>query len=352
MHSLRISSRVDRAGYLVRSILAGALVVTATSVSAQTRLLLSTFFPPAHPIYSQVMQPWAQEVEKATGGAVKIDFSPNSLAPPPGQMDLVAKGGADISFQFAGVVPNRLTTTLVTEVPGPTSSALAMSTALWRTHEKFFAAAGEHKGLKVLGVVAFPAQGFFSLSDPIVSIDQLKRTKVAATPGNAAKSFGAVTTGVVAGPAVRYFELVSKGMVDAYVSVTPIDVMSFNLSRYTKGWTQFEGLGTAGSFTFFINESRWNALPAAAREAIARLSGEAFSARMGVLDQANNGAIKALVDQGVKVVKAPAAFEAELREAFNIIEQEWLAEVAKRGVDGRAALAFYRAEQARAATSR
>jgi TRAP-type C4-dicarboxylate transport system substrate-binding protein len=83
MHSLRISSRVDRAGYLVRSILAGALVVAATSVSAQTRLLLSTFFPPAHPIYSQVMQPWAQEVEKATGGAVKIDFSPNSLEPPP-----------------------------------------------------------------------------------------------------------------------------------------------------------------------------------------------------------------------------------------------------------------------------
>ena len=33
-----------------------------------------------------------------------------------------------------------------------------------------------------------------------------------------------MTSGVVAGPAVRYFELVSKGMVDAYVSVTPLDV--------------------------------------------------------------------------------------------------------------------------------
>ncbi len=114
MHSLLTSSKGHRSSFLMRSVLASVLVVAATSVSAQTRLLLSTFFPPAHPIYSQVMQPWAQEVEKATGGAVKIDFSPNSLVPPPGQMDLVAKGGADISFQFAEVVPNRLTTTLIT----------------------------------------------------------------------------------------------------------------------------------------------------------------------------------------------------------------------------------------------
>ena len=37
------------------------------------------------------------------------------------------------------------------------------------------------------------------------------------TPGTAARAYGSVTSGVVAGPAVRYFELVSKGMVDAYV---------------------------------------------------------------------------------------------------------------------------------------
>ena len=63
---------------------------------------------------------------------------------------------------------------------------------------------------------------------------------------------------------------------------------------------------------------------------------------MGALDQANNAAIKALEDQGVRIVKAPAAFESELREAFKVIELDWLAEVGKRGVDGRAALDFYR----------
>lgn len=332
---------------LCRGAVLAAAAFNVSVACAQTRLLLSTFFPPAHPIYSQVMQPWAADVEKATAGAVKIDFSPNSLAPPPGQLDLVAKGGADLSMQFAGVLPNRLATVLVTEVPGPTTTSLAMSVALWRTHEKFFAAAGEHKGVKVLGVVAFPPQGFFSVGEPITSVEQLKRSKVATTPGNSAKSFGAVTPGVVAGPAVRYFELVSKGMVDAYAAVTPIDIMSFNLARYTKSWVQLPSLGTAGSFTFFVSEARWKTLPAAAQEAITRLSGEAFSARMGALDRANDGAINALREQGAAIVKAPAAFESELGKAFSIIEQDWLAEMSKRGVDGGAALAFFRAEQSR-----
>lgn len=335
------------AGLLSKAVVLAALAFQVSGAAAQTRLLLSTFFPTGHPIYSQVMQPWAADVEKATSGAVKIDFSPNSLAPPPGQMDLVVKGGADLSIQIAGVVPNRLATLLVTEVPGPTTTSVAMSVALWRTHEKFLAAAGDHKGVKVIGVVAFPPQGFFGLGEPIVSIEQLKRVKVATTPGNSAKAFGAVTPGVVAGPAVRYFELVSKGMVDAYASVTPIDVMSFNLGRYTKSWVQLAELGTAGSFTFVMSEAKWKMLPPAAQEAISRLSGEAFSLRMTALDRANDAAIQTLREQGVSIVKAPGAFEMELGKAFAVVEQEWLAEMSKRGVDGRAALTFFRSEQGR-----
>ena len=84
---------------LLCAVVAGLLASTAGSASAQTKLLLSTFFPPAHPIYSQVMQPWAAEVEKATGGSIKIEFSPNSLAPPPGQLDLVGPYIGDSDFR-------------------------------------------------------------------------------------------------------------------------------------------------------------------------------------------------------------------------------------------------------------
>ena len=140
----------------------------APIAGAQTKLLLSTFFPQSHPLYSQVLQPWARDLEKA-GNGLTIEFSPSSLAPPPGQLDLVAKGIADVSIQYAGVVPNRLQLLLMTEVPGASSgTAEAMSVALWRTQQKFFQAADEHKGLKLLALVVFPLQDFYGVKEPLI----------------------------------------------------------------------------------------------------------------------------------------------------------------------------------------
>ena len=328
---------------------AAALALAAGSALAETKLLFSTFFPPQHPLVKQVLLPWAASVQQATGGSVVVEFSPTSLAPPPAQLDMVSKGIADVTVQFAGVVPNRLTSLLITEVPGPVSTSEAMSVALWRTHEKFFAKADEHKGLKVLSVFALPPQGFYGTKDePIASIDELKAAKIATTPGTAARAYGAVTSGVVAGPAVRYFELVSKGMVDAYVSVTPLDVMGFNLARYTKTGMTLPGLGTAGSFSLVMNEGRWKKLTPAEQAAISKLSGEAFARSLAAMDAANKDAIKAMQEHGTKFSEAPPALVRDLAKAFAPVEKEWVAEVGKHGVDGVAAAAFYRAEQKRA----
>jgi TRAP-type C4-dicarboxylate transport system substrate-binding protein len=328
---------------------AAALALAAGSAVAETKLLFSTFFPPQHPLVKQVLVPWAENVHKATGGSVTVVLSPTSLAPPPGQLDMVSKGIADVTVQFAGVVPNRLTTLLITEVPGPVSTSEAMSVALWHTHEKFFAKADEHKGTKLLSVFALPPQGFFGTRDePITDIGQLKAAKIATTPGTAARAYGAVTSGVIAGPAVRYFELVSKGMVDAYVSVTPLDVTGFNLARYTKTGMNLPGLGTAGSFSLVMNEAKWKKLTPAEQAAVAKVSGEAFARSMGAMDVANKAAIKSMQEHGVKFMDAPPALVKDLGEAFSFVEKEWIAEVGKRGVDGAAAAAFYRAEQKRA----
>jgi TRAP-type C4-dicarboxylate transport system substrate-binding protein len=328
---------------------AAAIVFASGNALAETKLLFSTFFPPQHPLVKQVLEPWAAKVQQATGGSVVVEFAPTSLAPPPGQLDMVSKGIADVTVQFAGVVPNRLTSILITEVPGPVSTSEGMSVALWRTHEKFFAKADEHKGVKLLSVFALPPQGFFGIKDePITSIEQLKSAKIATTPGTAARAYGAVTSGVVAGPAVRYFEMVSKGMVDAYVSVTPLDVMGFNLARYTKTGMNLPGLGTAGSFSLVMNDSKWKKLTPAEQAAIGKVSGEAFARSLAAMDGANKAAIKSMQDQGVKFFDAPPALVQDLGKAFAFVEKEWIAEVGKRGVDGAAAAAFYRAEQARA----
>jgi TRAP-type C4-dicarboxylate transport system substrate-binding protein len=333
---------------------AGAIILAGWSggAAAQTKLLASIFFPPSHPIYSKVMVPWAQDVEKASNGELKVEFAASSLAPPPGQLDLVSKGIADIAIQFSGVVPNRLSLTLIGEQFGPVSTAHAMSTALWRTHVRFFEPANEYKGLKLIALVAFAPQRFYTVKEPIVSLEQLKRSKVAVTPGTLAKAYGSVTTGVVAVPAVRFFDLVSKGMVDAFV-VTPIEIYSFNLRDFTRYAMKFRDTGTVtATFAVVMNEAKWKSLSPSQQAAIERHSGEAFATRMSAIDEAAEAATEQARRDGVRFVDAPSDFNEEVRKAFLFTIDEWVASARSRGVDGKAALEFYHAEHQRLAGGR
>ena len=313
---------------------------------AQTKLLLSTFFPATHPIYADVMVPWAKNVETATQGRVKIEFSTSSLAPPPGQLDMVQKGIADVTLQFAGVVPNRLQLELLTELPGPVSDSARMSQALWRTQERYFRSGDQYKGLHLLALVAFPPQELFCVKEIYASVEQLRGAKIATTPGTAARQYGAITNGVVAGPAVRFFETVSKGIVDAYAGVTPIDVISFNLAPSTRCAMRFADLRTAGSFALVMSDRKWKEISESDRAAIDAVSGAAFAARMSAMDRANAASMQKLAESGVEFVDAGPALTAELRKTWSFLEEEWIREAGKRGVDGAAALKYYR-EQVR-----
>lgn len=322
--------------------LAFALATVPGDVHAQTTLLLSTFFTSTHPIYADVMVPWAKSVETATQGRVKIEFSPGSLAPPPGQLDMVQKGIADVTLQFAGVVPNRMQLELITELPGPVSDSVGMSRALWNTHERFFHKADQYKGLHLLALITFPTQELFCVKELYSTIEQLRAAKIATTPGTPAHQYGALTGGIVAGPAVRFFETVSKGIVDAFAGITAIDVISFNLAPSTRCAINFQDLRTAGSFALVMNERKWKGLSDADRAAIDATAGAAFADRMSAMDRANTASIKKLSDAGVAFIDADPTLNAELRKAWRFLEDEWITEAGKRGVDGAAALAFYR----------
>ncbi len=327
----------------LRPTLAALAFVAATPAHAETKLLLSTFFPSTHPVYAQVLVPWAKEVETGTQSRVKVEFATSSLAPPPGQLDMVQRGIADVALQYTGVVPNRLQPELLTELPGVVGTSAQMSKALWATHERFLAKDdSRYKGVQLLSLIVFPPQEFFCVKACPTSVDQIRSSKIATTPSTSARQYGALTNGVVAGPAVRYFELVSKGIVDAYTAVTPIDALSFNLAPSTTGMLRMRSLGTAASFALVVNPRKWSSLEAADRALIERLSGASFGARMAALDEANVASLKKLADGGVKFQDAGAQLNADLHKAFAFLDDDWKLEAAKRGIDAAAALKFYR----------
>lgn len=323
-------------------IAAGALALLATPALAQQKLLLSTFFPPMHPLYAQVLVPWAQAIEKETEGRVVVEFAASSLAPPPAQFDMVQRGIADVSVQSPGMMPDRLRPDVITELPDIGGSAVNVSKALWRTHEAYFTQDDRYRGVELLALFAFPPQSFFCVKDCPGNLQEMAGLRMATLPSTASRQYAKVTSGIVAGPMARFFELASKGTIDAYGSATALDVTSFNLAPSTRGALQFNDLSTAGSFALVANPRSWARISPQDQGIIRALGGEAFAERLAALDNADRQAWEKLKAGGVKVQAAPADMSAQMKDAFAFLDAEWIAAMNERGIDGPAALAFYR----------
>ncbi len=319
-----------------------ALSATAQPARAAERLIANCFWPPQHPVCRKILPTWGKWVAEATEGRVKIVIPPKSLASPPEQWQSVQNGIADTAFQFNGFIANRAWGPTVAMQPFiATQDAPAMSQALWETSQKFFAK--EYKGIHLLSVWVITPGTLWSQTDtPVNSIDDLKSRKIWALPGTNAAIMKAVGAGVVSGPAVQMNEIISRGVVDAYIGVSATSVRDFRIIPYTKSMTEFDRGVYSTSFSFLMSEKKWNALSKKDQDAIMSVSGPRFG-RMAASYwvEADKTAEVELKKAGVKIVKADPKFEAALIKIGNKLTEKWIATANKRGLDGQATYDFY-----------
>src|SRR3546814_19713841 len=79
----------------------------AAEAHAETTLTLTSWEPPSHPHVTHCMEPWAQKVEEATNGRVKINILPKPIAPPGATFDAIKNGVADSGPRVHGHTPGR-----------------------------------------------------------------------------------------------------------------------------------------------------------------------------------------------------------------------------------------------------
>ena len=309
---------------------------------AQTTVLFNFFIQPSHPVNTRIIKPWTDEITKATEGRVKFDIPSSSLAAPPQQMDGVVKGVFDMAYQFHGLMPGAKLSQLP-QLPGVNTTARGSSIALWRTYEKYFKQANEYKDVQLIGMwVGLPGP-IFSMKGPLDNIAQLKGLKMYGLPGPAAKVLEAAGAGVVAAPAVRSHEIISGGTVDAFAGYSAMDANAFKTLQYAKHIVDLPGGLTSPSFAVFMNKKKWESISAQDREAIMKLGGEAFAARAAAYDEIETK-VRADAAASISVKAANAELAADLMKLARPIEDAWIADAKAAGVDGAAALAFYKQE--------
>lgn len=334
-------------GAIAIAVASGAIVVGtmhATPANAETKVLFNRFVPPKHPFNVGMFIPWAKDVEKATNGRVKVDFTTATLAPPPKQWNMVSKGIADVAMLANIFERNRLKLPPIAQLPFGANAATTRSVALWRTQEKFFNKANEYKGMKLLGLWTISGANFYHTKKPIMSLEDLKKEKmwaIAGTPNKMMTSLGAV---VVSVPGVKMFNVVSKGVVDGTVT-SPYTLLAFKLMPYVKHITRIPGGFNANTFSLLFSKKKWDGMSQQDKDAVWSVSAERIAVNAGKrVDKLDAIAHKQAASKGIKIVDASPAFVNEMKAKLGFVETDWLKSAKERGIDGPAALAFFKSQ--------
>ena len=327
---------------LALAIVLGGLAA-APPVQAQTTLTMSSWVSPQHHLTSNVLQGWANEVEKATAGRVKFQMLPKHPSAPPGTFDAVRDGLVDLSFVTASYTPARHILPLMPELPGGGETALANSVAYSRIYWKHFHKVGEYRGVKLLGVFTHgPGQMF--TKKPVNGIGDVQGLKIRTGGGVAEAVAKALGASAFVKPAPESYELLKSGVADG-VFFPMESIISFKLDTVLEQATLFPGGMYSSAFGFFMNEDKWNKLAKQDQEAIEKISGEHIARLAGQSwDEADKRGFEALKKSGVKIVNASPEFVAEVRKRSAPIVEDWIKQASAKGVDAAKILAEFREE--------
>lgn len=315
---------------------------TPTPVSAQTKILVHVFAPPNYPNNSHGWVYLKENIERDTQGRVTFEFTNGKVAPPQRNWDHVKAGIVDAAYLHTGFERKRLWLTEVGRLPGFTPTATAMSVASWRTYKKFFEVADEFKGVKLLTLYSFTGENIWTIDKPINTVDDLKGMKLRSGAGLAANIFKSLDIAPVPSLAAEIFPMVSKGVVDGMTGPAAL-LTVLKVDQFIKHGIRYPGAMTTLMWTPILNKEKWESISADDQAIMEKYLGEPMARSVaGEWDRRNTSSLKKLTDAGVKIHDASPEFVAAVEAKTAVFTDEWLERAAKRGVDGKAAMAYYK----------
>lgn len=329
-------------GSKVTCVIAG--IMMSASTMAETVLHVGTWLPASSAQNEVVWPTWANWVEEATEGRVKVKLE-YDLGHPKTMFNLVEDGVIDASFSVNGYLPGRFRLPALAETPAETDDAEKGSVALWKTYEKYFEPAGEFNGLKVLGMFVH-GPGQLHTSFPVNSLADLKSRKIRVGGGVVNELAERLEVTPVSAPATKVYEMMQQGVVEG-VFLPAQEQKFLRLNEVTSQLTIFPKGMYNTAFTIFMNPDVFESLSKADQAAIMSVSGEKLSRLAGrAWAESDQKGLEAAAQGGVKVVTLKEGDEMvqELDKAVAGMAQQWLFSVKDMQVDAEAALNYYRSQ--------
>ena len=319
---------------------AGLAFATATQAEEVT-LRIHHFLPAGAPIQVKVLEPWCQKVTKESANQIKCKIFPSMQlgGSAPQLYDQAKDGVVDMIWTIPGYTPGRFLVTELFELPFMMNTPEATSRALWEFQTKHNAA--EYKEVKPLAFHMNGPDNFYTRSKPIQSLADFKGLKMRGATRQTTRmlaALGATPVGMAL-PAVP--EALSKGVIDG--ALTPYEVVqSTRMHELTKFTTESDpkfNAVYAQVFVLAMNKAKYDAMSPELKKVIDANSGADLSAWIGKMIHEADAPGHKLVQQANNTIHTlPVSELQNWKKATDQLDEELVAEINKRGLNGAALL--------------
>jgi TRAP-type C4-dicarboxylate transport system substrate-binding protein len=299
------------------------------------KLKYASHSPPMHAT-SILSEEWCREIEKRTGGRVKVTYYPGGSLVKANQMyDSVVKGITDVGFGVLGYTPGRFPLSEVFALPLGFKSALQAARCINAYQQKF-----KPKEFDEVEVMYLHncGPGRFHCKNPITKLDDLKgnRFKGSGYTLRIVEALGGTPTDI---PIVELYDSVKRGVTDG--AFLPMETLKgFKLVEVCPYTYSVSAGNDAPPFFVAMNKATWNSLPKDIQQIIDKLNKEFIEKQGKLWDNMDAEGIEYAEKYGHKFVKATPEDNERARVELEVIINNYLKNMRDKALPGDEVLKF------------
>ncbi|MBX3634155.1 MAG: TRAP transporter substrate-binding protein [Rubrivivax sp.] len=303
-----------------------AFALAAGSAQAQTRWDLPAAYPATN-FHSVNLQQFADDVDKATGGKLKITVHPNaSLFKAPEIKRAVQGGQAQIGEILLVNFQNEWQVFGADGLPFLADSYDAAA-KLWRAQKPMVDKKLAEQGMMVLYAVPWPPQGIY-VKKPINSAADLKGVKWRAYSPATARIAELVGAQPVTVQAAELSQAMATGVVESYMSSgsTGFDTKTFEHIKYwydTQAWLPKNAV--------IVNKRAFDALDKATQDALVAAAAAAETRGIEASKRTNTDSLDKLRANGMQILPPSPQLKADMQKVGEVMLKEWLEKAGPEG---------------------
>ncbi len=319
--------------FTLRMLALGAALCAGSSM-AQTKWDLAAAYAPSN-FHTQNLTQFAADVEKATGGKLKITVHSNaSLFKAPEIKRAVQTGGAQMGEILLANFQNEWQIFGADGVPFLADSYEAAN-KLYRAQKPVMDKKLGEQGMMLLYSVPWPPQGIYS-KKPLNSAADLKGSKWRAYSPATARIAELVGAQPVTVQAAELSQAMATGVVESYMSSgsTGFDTKTY---EHIKNW--YDTQAWLPKNAVLVNKKAFDALDKPTQDAVLKAGKEAETRGWDMSKKTNIESLDNLRKNGMSILNPSAQLTADMKKAGDEMLAEW---IKNAGAEGQALVDAYR----------